>query len=138
MASISLTNRFIEGLKKYNLTYDEIKKNNWRYCGGEKERHFRYFELFFGHRNLPERTDECVCGHHIKENCYITDGEYVLILGNCCIKKFGINLRRCDKCNEPHKNRTVNRCNKCRVGCCDKCGKNCKEQYKTCYNCHLK
>jgi len=85
---------------------------------------------------LPEPTDECVCGHHIAENCYITDGERILILGICCIKKFiPKNTRTCEKCEEPHKNRIVNRCNNCRIGVCDNCSKNCNESYKKCYNC---
>ena len=34
MPSLELTDKFIKGLKNYNLTYDEIKNNNWKYCGG--------------------------------------------------------------------------------------------------------
>ena len=131
--SANLTQQFIKGLKNYGLNYDDVI--NWKYCGGDTGRHLNYFILCCND-NLPEWTNECVCGHSIKENCYVTDGENLLILGNCCIKKFiPKSSRTCEKCNEPHKNRTVNRCNKCRKGVCDKCNNTCNEKYKKCYNC---
>ena len=86
--SIELTKKFIKGLKNYGLTYDEIKNSNWKYCGGNTGRHLKYFKLCCKNDDLPDKVDECVCGHHINENCYITDGERILVLGNCCIKKF--------------------------------------------------
>ena len=137
--TLELTEKFIKGLQNYDLTYDEIKNNNWRYCGGSTGRHFNYFKLCFEDQNLPDSTNECVCGHRIKENCYITDEEHILVLGNCCIKKFiPKSSRTCEKCGEPHKNRVVNRCYDCRIGICDKCNKPCDERYKKCYNCEFK
>jgi hypothetical protein len=133
-ALCELTDKFIKGLEKYNLTFDEIKK--WKYCGGNMNRHYNYFKICFKNNDLPDKVHECVCGHHIKENCYITDGVEILVLGNCCIKRFvPKNSRTCQVCGEPHKNRVVNRCNDCRKGICDKCDKRCSESYKTCYNC---
>lgn len=133
-----LTEKFIQGLKDYNLSYDEIVKKGWKYCGGDSGRHFNYFKLFWGDDDLPTHNEYCVCGHAIKYNCYITDGEEILVLGNCCIKKFIPNsCRLCEKCGEPHKNRVVNRCYICRIGICDKCGKNCNPKYKKCYNCNF-
>lgn len=132
----SLTDKFIKGLQEYNLTYEEIIENNWHYCGGCSGRHLNYFKIYFKGKKLPERSNECVCGHYIVKNCYITDGKQVLILGNCCIKKFiPKNSRTCEKCGNPHKNRIVNRCNNCRKGLCDKCGKKCNVSYKMCYGC---
>ena len=136
IASLDLTEKFIKGLKNYNLTYNEIKNNNWKYCGGRRGRHLNYFNLCCKNDDLPEKINECVCGHYIEENCYITDGEQILVLGNCCIKKFiPKSSRTCEKCGEPHKNRVVNRCNNCRVGICDECDNKCDESYKKCYNC---
>ena len=66
-----LTERFIRGLEQYNLTYDEIIKGNWKYCGGDRGRHFNYFKLFWGDDDLPEHENECVCKHYIENNCYI-------------------------------------------------------------------
>ena len=42
----------------------------------------------------------------------------------------------CEKCGNKHKNRVVNRCNKCRIGLCDNCNKIIDKKYKKCYNCH--
>lgn len=138
IASLELTKRFIKGLEDYNLSYDEIKNSNWKYCGGNKGRHLNYFKLSCKNDDLPHKVNKCVCGHSIVENCYITDGEQILVLGNCCIKKFiPKSSRTCEKCGEPHKNRVVNRCNNCRKGVCDECDKECELKYKKCYKCDL-
>jgi hypothetical protein len=137
--SLELTNKFIKGLENYGLTYEEIKNSEWKYCGGRTGRHFKYFELCCKDDDLPEHVNECVCGHHIRENCYITDGEQILILGNCCIKKFiPKSSRTCEDCGNPHKNRKVNKCNNCRIGTCERCGKECDYSYKNCYSCAFK
>lgn len=139
IASLELTQQFIKGLQNYGLTYDEIKNSNWKYCGGRRGRHFNYFKLCCKDDDLPELINECVCGHHIKENCYITDGEQILVLGNCCIKKFiPKSSRTCEKCGEPHKNRIVNICNNCRKGICEIFNIECDYKYKKCYNCVFK
>ena len=137
--SLELTDKFIKGLQGYSLTYDDIKNSNWKYCGGRRGCHLNYFKMCCAEDDLPDLVNECVCGHHIEENCYITDGEQILVLGNCCIKKFITkSSRTCEKCEEPHKNRIVNRCNDCRKGVCDGCSKKCDEFYKKCYNCAFK
>ena len=87
---------------------------------------------------FPEHQERCVCGHKIKENCYITKDDSLLVLGNCCIKKFLPNSgRTCENCDKPHRNRKVNRCNSCRIGVCDDCNTKCNPDYKTCYNCYF-
>lgn len=133
---MDLTERFIEGLKKYNISYEDIQHGKFKYCGGNKGRHLNYYKLNFNEKPLPNYTNKCICNHDIKENCYISDGNTILILGNCCIKKFiPHNSRTCEICNQPHRNRKVNRCNNCRKGICDDCGKKCNINYKICYNC---
>jgi len=113
--SLELTEKFIKGLQKYKLTYDEIKNSNWKYCGGRTGSHLNYFKLCHKGLELPTIQNHCVCGHSIKENCYITNDEQILVLGNCCIKKFVVkSSRTCEKCGGAHKNRTVNKCNNCR------------------------
>ena len=107
-----LTERFMKGLKEYGLSYDDIKNNDWKYCGGNRGCHLNYFKLFWKHDKIPKLDTECVCGHAIEENCYITDGTQILILGNICIKKFvPKSSRTCEICGETHRNRKVNKCN---------------------------
>lgn len=130
----TISDKFIKGLKRFNLTQEELI--DWKYCSGNKGRHLNYFNLSCPDDDVPELTGKCVCGHTIKENCYITNGEEILVLGNCCIKRFIPKCSRtCETCGDPHKNRIVNRCNKCRAGVCDKCGISCSESYNTCYRC---
>jgi hypothetical protein len=140
MSSNKLSKKFIEGLEKYNLTYEEIIKNNWKYCGGDTGRHYNYFKLCFPKKKLPTTIFECVCGHKISENCFITneDNNKFLTLGNCCIKKFIPNsTRTCGNCGIAHKNRKVNRCSDCRyIGICRCCDAEIKPSYKICFKCY--
>jgi hypothetical protein len=70
---------------------------------------------FQNQKSLPEYDNKCICGHFIQENCYITDGENILIWGNCCINRFiEKSGRTCSNCNQSHRNRKNNLCNKCR------------------------
>ena len=137
----NLTERFKEGLLSYDLTQEEIIQSGWKYCGGNKGSHRNYWDLVCGQYGyeLPKHQNECVCGHHIEENCYITDdfddGE-ILILGMCCIKKFCPKSgRTCEICGEEHRNRIVNRCNDCRIGLWDGCRREIDEIYTKCYRC---
>lgn len=140
--SHNLTQRFINGLTKYNLTLNEIQNSKWKYCGGDKGSHYNYFKLYFKDKEKDiskniSHKDYCICGTGIIENCYITDNIQILVLGNCCIKKFIYkSSRTCEICDEPHKNRKVNRCNDCRIGICDDCNSKCNPRYKKCYDCH--
>ena len=79
----TLTEKFLEGLKNYGLTYEDIIKSGWKYCGGNQGHHFNYYKLLFNTDKKIEPQDRCVCGHFIKENCYICDREHkeILVLG---------------------------------------------------------
>lgn len=143
--TLSLTKKFIEGLKEYNLTYNDIVNNGWMYCGGDTGSHKNYFFLqnFYKGNKHPDTTNKCICKHKIIENCYITNGERLLVLGNCCIKRFiPKSGRTCDKCGESHRNRTINRCNTCREKTfykkCDKCHRTHSDKYLLCYTCTFK
>jgi hypothetical protein len=111
----NLDKRVIEELEKRGLTPEDLKKN-YKYCGGNQGRHLKYFKLSFqNQKSLPEYDNKCICGHFIQENCYITDGENILIWGNCCINRFiEKSGRTCSNCNQSHRNRKNNLCNKCR------------------------
>lgn len=130
---------FLRGLMEYNMTLEDIEKSGWKYCGGSRGRHMNYWKTCYGNMPLPKHEEHCVCNHKITENCYITDGKEILVLGMCCIKRFiPKSTRTCEKCGEPHKNRVVNRCNECRLGVCDGCGTEIDEWYKKCLPCKYK
>lgn len=134
--NIAMTEKFKKGLMNYGLSFEEITNGNWKYCGGNEGRHYRYFKMMDICDKLPLCEEKCVCGHKITENCYITNGEQILVLGNCCIKRFiPKNTRTCQECGKPHLNRKYNFCNKCNKICL-KCGKELnKSGYKYCSNC---
>jgi hypothetical protein len=169
-----LHTRFVNGLKEdYGMSDEEIinVEQNWFYCGyrhNESEwddgaKQFRFY--FTPDIEIPDFSNSCVCRQKLLvRNDWITDGNEVLIIGQCCKDMFIVHrLKTCQICKEPHKNRSDNYCNKCRdrikrdkimcdcgnkkkemeteCGECyvlsDKChcGKNKKEGYKQCYNC---
>jgi len=127
--NVELSIRFINGLKNYDIELNEIQ-NNFKYCGGNRGSHLNYFKLSCPTDDMPELIDECICGQKIKENCFITDGDRLVVLGNCCIKRFcNKSNRSCEVCNETHKNTKQNRCNNCKIiekkttkKICIKCG----------------
>jgi hypothetical protein len=114
---MDLTSIFIKGLANYGLTLKEITDGSWKYSGGNRDRHRRYYKILFPNTELPPYSSECVCGHYIVENCYISNEDSILIIGNCCIKKFmpkNKSCRTCEICSKPHKNRKDNKCKECR------------------------
>jgi|TARA_R100000773_G_scaffold31701_3_gene27077 uracil-DNA glycosylase len=111
---MNISKRFENGLKRFNITPEELKKD-WKYCGGDRGRHLNYYKVVCPDEEEPPHEDRCICGHRIKENCYITDGKFILNLGNCCVKRFlQKTTRSCEVCGSPHRNRKDNRCRKCR------------------------
>lgn len=140
--SIKLTERFINGLKDYGITYEEIISGKWTYCGGDEygSSHLKYWKLCCPNQDLPEHFPWCVCGQALKHNCYITDGPTILIIGNCCIKRFmPISGRTCERCGAEHKNRADNKCNECRKkNFCKDCDKEIPHTYRRCYQCFSK
>ena len=147
--------RFVIGLREFGLTFEEVKQN-WKYAGGNKGRHYNYWILLYGEdKKMPPHEDECICKHKIKENCYITDSKEFLVVGNCCIKRFMIhNGRTCEECNQPHKTRSSNVCNGCREKhkreyyqelqrvaeqvetCCVSCSRKIDRKYTRCFQCY--
>jgi hypothetical protein len=132
----NLSRQFIEGLRRAGFDYETVR-NDFKYAGGNmQQNHRNYYKLVYKTDRYPPHKDNCICGHKINENCYITNSETILTVGNCCIKKFiPKSGRTCEICSKPHKNRIVNRCNTCRFGICDRCNKKCGDYYTTCYTC---
>lgn len=105
---------FIKSLKEFSVNGEALKE--WKYAGGDKRHHLSYAKLL----GIPPQPyqDRCVCGHSIKENCYIQNSKgEIRVLGNCCIKKF-VPLenqgRNCEVCGAKHRNYKDNLCSKCR------------------------
>lgn len=134
---------FVKGLKELGLTIEDM--DNWRYAGGRHPGkitpHTKYYKLRFPGYNFPEFTDTCICGHKIKENCYIINDlneDDLIILGNCCIKRFLSEDnagRTCEICKKPHRNTKDNRCKDCRKKFCTDCDKEKYSNFTKCKDC---
>jgi len=118
-------------MSSYNTEIVDAYKDNkdWIYFGGGEYhthydktngRHNRYFHLswphYFDEQPSPPVEERCVCNHHIEQQCYILNVKTkdIVIIGNCCILKFGLQGRKCGECGADHKNRKDNLCNDCR------------------------
>ena len=113
---MDISKRFENGLKKYNLNIDDL--NKFYYIGGEIGIHNKYYKLFTNNAPLLTHTDKCICGHKIKNNCYISNGDIILIIGESCINRFLPNKKKriCAECFIPHRNRLkTNKCNICKM-----------------------
>ena len=128
--------------KEGTIKVQKLLNNGYLYAGGDFDQHSNYWPIFAPSYKLPvNRTPkfkpQCVCGEELTRNCWIYNPEInrMKVIGSECIKKFGLEGRKCCICNSVHKNRIVNRCNDCRKGLCDGCGKSISEHYKRCYNC---
>lgn len=122
--------KFAKGLlEKYGLTPEELK--NYIYVGSNRDKGREYFrEKFPDNTPFPDDEKQCVCGHNIQENCYVCpdprNGPYgIVVLGNCCVKKYIREKRSktCQDCGEKHRNRNVDLCHNCRDDICLDCGK---------------
>lgn len=152
MEESKLSTRFKNGLNKYQIMFEELK--NWKYCGGGSGRHHNYFKVLYPDDEIPSHARKCLCGAGINENCYITDGKKIIVLGNCCIKRFVPKCTRtCEVCEQPHRNRKSNLCNDCKheskyfniykkaeqkkKSQCEDCGVE-TDGYKKCFKCFNK
>ncbi len=117
------TGRLAEGLKNYDLTIEEVQNGQWFYCGGDHDDHLNYWKMRNNTKQLmgkkewsfPPHESHCACGHFIKNNCYITNKKKILVVGNCCIKRFLLKKSRvCEVCTADHKNRKYNLCDECK------------------------
>ena len=108
--------KIIPNLRLLGYTWDDFVKST--YCGGNRNQHLNYWKLRFGNKKIPEFKESCLCDHELSiENCYIEMADSkIIVLGNCCIKRFiGNSSRTCSICKKPHRNRKDNFCNTCRL-----------------------
>jgi len=162
-----------EGLERLRTKYNT--ENGWKYGGGRRKReyihglddytivetsHSKYYENhlrpnwvkqgFCDYDYFPKYKSKCLCDHFIDENCFIykQTGKTleIRVIGNCCIKKFGLQGRRCEVCNNVHKRSKYNICKSCekqekekkrREMYCD-CGKKKKKKsHGLCRSCYF-
>jgi hypothetical protein len=135
--------KFKNGLAIYGLDIDDVV-NNWKYAGGDEGRHLNYWHLLQKKHPflMPAKQQQCICSTHIKEQCFIANPDFtqLLVVGNCCIKKFLKDSgRTCEHCKKAHKNRLYNRCNDCK-NLCNECNiVSINSKYTTtCYSCKCK
>jgi len=133
-------NRLEKGLNEMGLSTTELMKN-FVYVGGNYGDGLKRWVRLYGNEQTPEPLDECVCGHHILDNRYLinADGE-IVVLGNCCIKRFlpkDFKLIKCRDCGAGHKNRKVEYCNQCRFNHCENCNKDKIGKYLLCSECYF-
>jgi hypothetical protein len=82
-------------------------KENWKYTHTIKEKEYKYF---------------CICGHNIINLCHIENDKTneVDYMGNCCIKSilpkenYLKSFKKCIICEDMHKNKKDDFCNRCR------------------------
>jgi len=106
--------------EKYDL--DLVHLQWYYYRGGDTGSHKNYKTITCQDLSIIPFEDFCVCGHKIKEQCYmkkenddLSFAPDYIVMGNCCIKKYMKNgYRTCEKCKKQHKNRKNNLCNECR------------------------
>ena len=111
-----LSPAFLVGLQKRKLSLDQVKAT-YRYCGGDKGKHRRYFQHCRPfNRTLPPRRDLCICGKKLLHNYYIANGPHYLILCKLCIKSFEPTAWRCcEVCGRFHRHGFINRCTECQA-----------------------
>lgn len=100
--------KFMDTIIKYSLSknYDEAIKE--------------WVEIDY---SSSPHEDFCICGHEIEQNCHVQNihNMRILVIGNCCIKKFGIkrSINMCFAWNKKHSNRLCIKRNECPVKECD-------------------
>lgn len=137
--------RFSNGLARIGFKSGTEFKERVKYIGGTSYGHRNYLKLqtldFDQIIKDNEENGKCICGNILVHKCFLADKTTLendeisyYVVGECCIKKFlpaCLLVRKCQKCQKPHKNRTIDMCNECRPKC-SKCGKHLTPRH-TCY-----
>ncbi|AJP61561.1 hypothetical protein CBEVV_014 [Choristoneura biennis entomopoxvirus 'L' virophage] len=114
---------FYSSIRQLGLPDDNLEDLGkiWEYIGGDKKSTKRLMFKDFTESKIdyPEHKSYCICGHYIKEQCWVRHviSKKIITVGNCCVKKFlnqNTNLK-CTICKSEHKNKKDNLCNNCRL-----------------------
>ena len=96
-------NNVKNGLAEYNLTFKDL--NNYVRCGRTPAdcKPDKVFVDRFGDVKPPEHRYVCLCGHRIKEQCYLCpenskDVNDIIVVGNHCIDTWGFKRAKWGKC----------------------------------------
>jgi hypothetical protein len=150
-----LCKKFIKGLLKFDIIYDDNFKQNFRYVGSNQKYDESFLETLYGctrfftefpNRNvLPTHKTKCICQTNIIINCYIYNEEIdkILIIGKCCAKTFIDNTLfkyKCIKCNIVKRKSKDTFCKDCKSNWreCIGCKKIIDKRYVNCFKCHSK
>tara|TARA_R110000824_G_scaffold178240_1_gene357869 strand:- start:652 stop:1131 length:480 start_codon:yes stop_codon:yes gene_type:complete len=105
------------------------RKKEWIYFGGGKHvtrfdvtklDHWKKFCIlwptYFEDKPVIAPEEKCVCNTKIQQQCWIlnTESLEIVVIGNCCIRKFKLTGMTCSRCKAVHRNRKDNFCNSCR------------------------
>jgi hypothetical protein len=132
--------KFINGLIKLGYdSYDII--NNWIFlCDNGKKFEKKKWDCITNGAKIPKYSNNCICGHYIKKQCYISNREKnkFLIVGSCCRKQFMScdSLSICLNCALEPREKKCDYCFDCKLIMCS-CGKKKKMGYKLCYQCNF-
>ena len=98
-------NNVENGLAEYNLSFKEL--NNYVRCGRTPAdwKPDKVFVDRFGDVEPPEHRHVCLCGHRIKEQCYLCpenskDVNDIIVVGNHCIDTWGFKRAKWGKCKK--------------------------------------
>ena len=99
-------------LSEFGLTFSDIQ--TYRRAGRAKDHvpNATFKHNFGKYAKLPPHRNNCLCGHYIKEQCYLCPEESnnvddIIVVGNSCVKRFGFepalrgkleNKLKCDLC----------------------------------------
>jgi uncharacterized protein (DUF3820 family) len=119
MSNIKFSKRFLNSLSEISNNPDNCLRE-WRYAGGNKGSHEKYYKLRYKNCTKPSHQTHCICGSEIVENCYLENilDQRIIAVGNCCIKRYipeELAGRTCLNCGNSHKNRKDSYCNDCRL-----------------------
>jgi len=113
---------FIKKMKDLGIEPEEYSKK-WKFIGKLENENSRKIirskKYKFLEERLPDHTSTCFCGQkNLVNNYYIycEDLDLILNVGSECVTKIGdtVTYKRCDICNEKHRNKNDNYCNTCR------------------------
>ena len=112
---------YIGGSGYYSNDHTDIN-NEIGFVSTPQYKHYtRHWEDYISLKEIRKKrsdTNKCICGHDIKENCWLMNTlnkDIAPVIGNCCIKNFlpELKIKHCNLCNKPHKRIVYDICFDC-------------------------